>query len=142
MREVPRRPLLGRAHRDPRELRGGGRPHAILRRQEEELDLLPAVHANLQSGPPRGPTFCPHPQAHRKQKPRKRIGCNQSGNKAAHHGALGKNATCSHNQHRNLAGRKRKHTLQEARAPIARKCPRGNAGYAWQRQRQCGNNTR
>lgn len=62
MREVPRRPLLGRAHRDPRELRGGGRPHAVLRRQEEELDLLPAVHANLQSGPPRGPTFCPHPQ--------------------------------------------------------------------------------
>ena len=61
-REVPRRPLLGRAHRDPRELRGGGRPHAVLRRQEEELNLLPAVHANLQSGPPRGPTFCPHPQ--------------------------------------------------------------------------------
>ena len=41
-----------------------------------------------------------------------------------------------------FAGRKRKHTLQEARAPIARKRPRGNAGYAWQRQRQCGNNTR
>ena len=81
-------------------------------------------------------------KAHRKQKPRKRIGCNQSGNKAAHHGALGKYATCSHNQHRNLAGRKRKHTLQEPRAPIARKCPRGNAGYAGQRQRQCGNNTR
>lgn len=60
-REVPRRPLLGRAHRDPRELRGGGGPHAVLRRQEEELDLPPAVHANLQSGPPRGPTFCPHP---------------------------------------------------------------------------------
>ncbi len=58
---TPRRPLLGRAHRDPRELRGGGGPHAVLRRQEEELDLLPAVHANLQSGPPRGPTFCPHP---------------------------------------------------------------------------------
>ncbi len=81
-------------------------------------------------------------KAHRKQKPRKRIGCNQSGNKAAHHGALGKYATCSHNQHRNLAGRKRKHTLQEPRAPIARKYPRGNAGYAWQRQSQCGNNTR
>ena len=28
-REVPRRPLLGRAHRDPRELRGGGGPHAV-----------------------------------------------------------------------------------------------------------------
>ena len=51
----------GRAHRDLRELRGGGGPHAVLRRQEEELDLLTAVHANLQSGPPRGPTFCPHP---------------------------------------------------------------------------------
>lgn len=58
---MPRRPLLGLAHRDPRELRGGGGPHAVLRRQEEELDLLPAVHAHLQSGPPRGPTFCPHP---------------------------------------------------------------------------------
>ncbi|WP_368240284.1 hypothetical protein, partial [Collinsella aerofaciens] len=25
-------------------------------------DLLPAVHANLQSGPLHGPTFCPHPR--------------------------------------------------------------------------------
>ena len=31
-REVPCRPLLGLAHRDPRELRGGGGPHAVLRR--------------------------------------------------------------------------------------------------------------
>ncbi len=55
---------------------------------------------------------------------------------------LGKHGACECGQSRNLAGRKRKHTLQEARAPIARKCPRDNAGYAWQRQRQCGNNTR
>ena len=49
MRQPPRGPPVGGPHVG--EHGGLGNAHALLSGEEEELDLLPAVHANLQPEP-------------------------------------------------------------------------------------------
>ncbi len=58
-----RRPPGHRRARGAHQGAGGGPRPALLERHQRQLHVLPAVHADLPSGPPRGPTFCPQSPA-------------------------------------------------------------------------------
>ena len=59
-RQLPAPPTSWPSSTDAREVVGRPQPHALLPGEKEELDRLPAVHADLPSGLSNGPILRPH----------------------------------------------------------------------------------